>query len=386
MKISTAKTLNKLPPYLFVEIDKAKRKARAAGKDLIDLGIGDPDTPTPKHVIAALYKAARDPANHKYAMDAGMPALREEIARWYKDRFKVKLDTQTEILPTLGSKEAIAHTPFAFLNKNDVTLVPEPGYPPYRNATILAGGTPYMMPLLEKNAFLPDLKAIPATILKRAKIMFLNYPNNPTAAIAPKSFLKEVVKFAKKHNILICFDMAYSEMCYDGYQAPGILQISGAKEVAVEFHSLSKTFNMTGWRVGWVCGNKDAVAAIGKMKSNIDSGIFQAVQLAGIAALKSKDSFYKKMCKMYEQRRQVLVNGLADIGFSVNSPKATFYVWTKVPKGFSSIEFSNHLLQKADIVATPGVGFGKSGEGYIRFALTQDKIRLKEAVKRLSVI
>ncbi|MCP4650926.1 MAG: aminotransferase class I/II-fold pyridoxal phosphate-dependent enzyme [PVC group bacterium] len=384
MDIKTADSLKKLPPYLFVEIDKAKRIARKAGKDLIDLGIGDPDTPTPKHIIDALNKAVKIPANHKYAMDAGMPVLRQEIARWYKNRFKVSLNPDTEILPVLGSKEAIAHTPFAFLNRGDVTLVPDPGYPPYNNATILAGGKPYKMPLLEENAFLPDLKKIPASILKKAKLMFLNYPNNPTAALAPKSFLKDVVKFAKKHKIIICFDMAYSEMCYDNYRSPGILQISGAKEVAVEFHSLSKTFNMTGWRIGWVCGNKDIVAGIAKIKSNMDSGIFQAVQLAGMAALKSNTSFYKNMARIYEERRDILVSGLEKIGFSINKPKATFYIWTKIPKGKNSMKFANELMQKADIVATPGVGFGKFGEGYIRFALTQNKTRMKEAVKRLS--
>ncbi|MFH2137058.1 MAG: LL-diaminopimelate aminotransferase [Candidatus Omnitrophota bacterium] len=386
MEIKTAKTLQQLPPYLFVEIDKAKRKARQAGKDLIDLGIGDPDIPTPKHIIEALYRAAKNPLNHRYAMDAGMPAFREEIATWYNNRFKVKLDPINEILPLLGSKEGIAHTPFAFLNKNDVTLVPDPGYPPYSNATILAGGIPYRMPLLQENDFLPDLKKIPAAVLKKAKLIFLNYPNNPTAALAPKQFLQDVIKFAKKNKIIICFDMAYSEMSYDNYRAPSILELSGAKEVAVEFHSLSKTFNMTGWRVGWVCGNKDVVAAIAKIKSNVDSGIFQAVQLAGIAALKSPRSFYEGMSKIYQQRRDILVTGLSKIGFEVKAPKATFYVWTKIPSGKNSIEFSNHLMQNADIVVTPGVGFGKSGEGYIRFALTQNKTRIKEAVERLAVL
>ncbi len=386
MRIESAETLKKLPPYLFVEIDKAKRQAIAEGKDLIDLGIGDPDTPTPKHIIESLYKAARDPANHRYALDAGMPALKDEIALWHKKRFKVTLDTQTEILPLIGSKEGIAHTPFAFLNKNDVALVPDPAYPAYRNATILAGGRPYFMPLRARNDFLPDLKKIPASVLKKTKLMFLNYPNNPTSAVAPWEFLRELVKFARKNKIIICFDMAYSEMCYDNYRAPSIFQVSGAKEVAVEFHSLSKTYNMTGWRLGWVCGNKDIVAAIAKIKSNIDSGIFQAVQIAGITALKTKKEFKQKMCRMYEDRRDLLAGGLEKLGWSINLPKATFYLWTKIPHKMGSITFCDQIMQKAGIVATPGVGFGKYGEGYVRFALTQDKKRIKEAVKRLSFL
>ncbi len=386
MNIKVAKTLSTLPPYLFAAIDKQKRKARQAGRDLIDLGIGDPDTPTPDHIIQALNKASKDPANHKYALDAGMPELRSEIAVWYKNRFKVSLNPATEILPVLGSKEAIAHFPFTFLNKGDISLVPDPGYPAYRNATILAGGESYAMPLEEKNGFLPDLKSIPQNVLKKAKLIFINYPNNPTSAPVPKSFLKELVNFARKNEIIICFDMAYSEMCFDGYKAPGILGIKGAKDVAVEFHSLSKTYNMTGWRIGWICGNKDVVAALAKFKSNMDSGIFQAVQLAGIAALKSKPAFYQKMAKLYTERRDVLVSGLKQLGWPVKVSKATFYIWTRYPYKMNSIEVANMLLEKADIVVTPGIGFGKHGEGFIRFALTQDKKRIKQALKRLSKI
>ncbi|MCG2703389.1 MAG: LL-diaminopimelate aminotransferase [Candidatus Omnitrophica bacterium] len=386
MQLNVAKSLTKLPPYLFVEIDRAKRKARQEGRDLIDLGIGDPDTPTPAHIIEALCKAAHEPANHRYALDSGMPQLRQEIVRWYAERFRVSLNWENEVLPLIGSKEGIAHMPFAFLNKNDICLVPDPAYPAYRNATILAGGKPYLMPLLKENDFLPDLGAIPASVLRRSRIMFLNYPNNPTAAVAPKKFLQELVKFAKRHEIILCFDLAYSEMCYDGYKAPAVLQLSGAKDIAVEFHSLSKTFNMTGWRIGWVCGNKDIVAALAKIKSNIDSGIFQAIQFAGITALKTKQSFLRSMSALYEERRDVLISGLRNLGWEVSSPKATFYVWTKVPQGRDSISFSNLMMEKADIVTTPGVGFGKYGEGYVRFALTQDKLRIKEAVKRLSAL
>ncbi|MDD5746845.1 MAG: LL-diaminopimelate aminotransferase [Candidatus Omnitrophica bacterium] len=384
MQIKVADTLKKLPPYLFVEIDRAKRKARQEGKDLIDLGIGDPDTPTPGHIIEALYAAAKDPRNHRYALDAGMLELREEIACWYKERFGISLSAADEILPLIGSKEGIAHIPFAFLNKNDVSLVPDPAYPAYRNATILAGGKPHIMPLLEKNAFLPELGAVPKTVLKRAKLLFLNYPNNPTSAVVPQAFLKEAVAFAKKHGIIICFDLAYSEMCFDGYAAPAILPIRGAKDVAVEFHSLSKTYNMTGWRIGWVCGNKEIVAAVAKIKSNIDSGIFQAIQCAGIAALKTDNAFIRNMSQMYKERRDVLVEGLQGMGWNVVPTKATFYVWAKIPQKTSSIDFCNHLLQDNGVVATPGVGFGKYGEGYLRFALTQKTEKIREALQRLA--
>lgn len=384
MQVELAKNLKKLPPYLFVEIDRAKRKARQEGRDLIDLGIGDPDIPTPKHIIEALSAAAKDPANHRYALDTGMLELRKEISIWFKKRFKVDLNPENEILPLIGSKEGIAHLPFAFLNKNDITLVPDPCYPPYRNATILAGGIPYLMPLYAENDFVPDLKKIPNSVLKKAKLIFLNYPNNPTAAVAPKNFLEEVVKFAKKNRIIIAFDLAYSEMCFDNYRSPSILEINGAKEVAIEFHSFSKTYNMTGWRIGWACGRQDIVNALAKVKSNIDSGIFQAIQIAGISALKTSAIFQKEMTNLYQERRDILIDGLQNLGWKIKKPKATFYVWTKIPSGEKSIEFCNKMLEKTDIVATPGVGFGKYGEGYVRFALTQDKTRIKEAIKRLA--
>ncbi len=386
MQIEISKNLKKLPPYLFVEIDRAKRKARQEGRDLIDLGIGDPDMPTPAHIIEALSKAAKDPRNHRYALDAGMPELRQEIAVWYLNRFNVKLDFNTEIFPLIGSKEGLAHISFAFLDKNDVSLVPDPAYPVYRNTAILAGAKPYCMTLLEENGFLPELGAIPAQILKKAKLMFLNYPNNPTSAIVPISFLKEVIAFARRYNIIVCFDLAYSEMCFDDYKAPCILALKGAKDVAVEFHSLSKTYNMTGWRIGWACGNSDIVAALGKIKSNIDSGVFQAVQIAGIAALKTESSFNQKMSRLYQERRDVLINGLKELGWPVVKSKATFYVWIRIPYKINSIAFCNLLLEKANVVATPGVGFGKYGEGYLRFALTQDKNRIKKAVELIGKV
>jgi LL-diaminopimelate aminotransferase len=381
-----AKKLQSLPPYLFLEIDKAKRKARAEGRDIIDLGIGDPDQPTPKYIIEALYKAAQDPSNHRYALDQGMPALRQSIERWYKRRFNVNLDPNLEILPLIGSKEGIAHFPLAFLNQGDYSLIPDPCYPPYKGGTILSGGKPYLMPLLESNSFLPDFKKIPLSVLKKAKIMFLNYPNNPTGATAEKSFYKDAISFARKHKIIIVSDLAYSEMSYDGYSPSSMLEVEGAKDLVIEFHSLSKTYNMTGWRVGWACGNEKLIAALAKVKSNIDSGIFSAVQLAGIAALDGPEEHIKNMCSLYSERRDILISGLNSLGWQVNNLKATFYAWIKVPQKYDSIKFAGMILKKADIVVTPGVGFGKYGEGYIRMALTVDKARIKEALNRLKNI
>ncbi|MDD5432918.1 MAG: LL-diaminopimelate aminotransferase [Candidatus Omnitrophica bacterium] len=381
-----SKKLNSLPPYLFLEIDKAKRKARAEGRDIIDIGIGDPDQPTPKYIIEALHQASLDPSTHRYALDQGMPALRRSIEGWYKRRFNVDLNPDTEVLPLIGSKEGIAHFPLGFLNEGDYSLVPDPCYPPYKGGTILAGGKPYLMPLLEQNAFLPDLKKIPASICKKAKIIFINYPNNPTNACAEKSFFKEVIDFVRKNKLILISDLAYSEMSYDGYKAPSIFEVEGAKEVAIEFHSLSKTYNMTGWRVGWACGNSELVAALAKVKSNVDSGIFTAIQLAGIAALEGPQDHVKNMCALYQERRDVLVGGLNSLGWKVRVPKATFYVWIKIPNKMSSIKFAALLLEKANIVATPGVGFGKYGEGYIRMALTVPKERIKEALERLKKI
>ena len=386
MKISLSKRLELLPPYLFVEIDKAKRKARAEGRDIIDLGIGDPDSPTPKYIIDALYQAAQEPANHRYALDQGMPALRRAIEGWYKRRFNVNLDPDKEILPLIGSKEGIAHFSLAFLNPGDYALIPDPCYPPYKGGTIFAGGRPYLMPLLESNAFLPDLKKIPLSILKKSKIIYINYPNNPTGATAEKDFYRKVVEFAQKHKLIVISDLAYSEMSYDGYRPSSLLEIEGASEVVIEFHSLSKTYNMTGWRVGWACGNAQLVSALAKVKSNIDSGIFSAVQVAGVAALEGPQDHIRNMCAVYQQRRDLLIKGLDSLGWKANNPKATFYVWIRVPNRMDSIKFSSLLLEKANIVATPGVGFGKYGEGYIRMALTVSGERIKEAIERLRKI
>lgn len=381
-----SRKLASLPPYLFVEIDKAKRKARAQGRDIIDLGIGDPDQPTPRHIIEALYQAAQDPANHRYALDQGMPALRRAIQGWHKRRFDVLLDPEKEILPLIGSKEGIAHFPFAFINTGDYSLVPDPCYPPYKGGTILAGGRPYLMPLKQENNFLPDVRKIPAGILKKARLLYINYPNNPTSATAEPGFYAEIVSFARKHKLIVISDLAYSEMSYDGYRPTSFLEVKGAKELAIEFHSLSKTYNMTGWRIGWACGNPDLIAALGKVKTNIDSGIFSAIQLAGIAALEGPDDYVEKMRSLYQRRRDVLVSGLHSLGWDINPPRATFYAWIKIPNKADSIEFAALLLDRADIVATPGVGFGKHGQGYIRMAMTVPEDRINEAVCRIKKI
>src|SRR3989338_502324 len=313
-----SKKITALPPYLFSEIDKAKRKARAQGRDIIDLGIGDPDQPTPKHIIEALYQAAQDPSTHKYALDQGMPALRRSIEGWYARRFGINLNPDTEILPLIGSKEGIAHIPLAFLNEGDYSLVPDPCYPPYKGGTILAGGRPYPMPLLELNEFLPDLKKIPINIRKKAKLLYINYPNNPTSATCEKAFYRQVVEFALKNKIIVISDLAYSEMSYDGYKPSSFLETEGASEVGIEFHSLYKTYNMTGWCIGWGCGNAKFVAALAKVKSNIDSGIFSAIQLAGIAALEGPQEHIQNMRALYKERRDILMDGLNELEWHAN--------------------------------------------------------------------
>lgn len=383
MKITYARRIQQLPPYLFAQIDAAKKKAIAEGKDVIDFGVGDPDLPTPRPIVEALYQGALDAANHRYPMTRGLELLRKEIARWYERRFGIVLDPADEIHSLIGSKEGIAHAPLAFLNPGDVALIPDPCYPPYRGGTLFAGGKSYLLPLLGENHFLPDLDRIPSSVLRKAKILFLNYPNNPTGATAPLEFLEEVIHFAKKRRIIVCYDNAYSEVSYDGYKAPSFLQLKGAKEVGVEFHSLSKTYHMTGWRLGWVCGHPKIIEGIGIVKSNIDSGVFQAVQLAGIAALKLGNSFLVETNRIYQERRDLLCEGLLKIGWKVTPPKSTFYVWVPVSQGKKSAHFARELLEKSNIIVTPGIGFGPSGEGYIRFALTVPVERIRTALSCL---
>ena len=386
LNINLSNRLKKLPPYLFVEIDKAKKKALQEGRDIIDLGVGDPDQPTPRFIIDALHRASLNPATHRYALDKGLPELRIEIAKWYKKRFNVELDPDREILPLIGSKEGISHIPLALINQGDVGLVPDPCYPPYRSSIIFAGGEPYRLPLLEKTSFLPDLRHVKSSVLDRAKMMFLNYPNNPTSAVCDKSFFKEVVKFARRNNIIVCHDAAYSEISFDGWKMPSFLEVDGAKEVGIEFHSFSKIFNMTGWRLGFVSGNPKIIEALTKIKANIDSGIFSAIQMTGIEALKRIDKVTKNIKTLYEKRRNVFIDGLNKIGWQVPKPKATFYVWAHVLKRHTSVSLARVLLEKADVVVAPGNGFGESGEGYVRMVLTVEESRLKEAVDRIKKV
>jgi LL-diaminopimelate aminotransferase len=380
-----AKRLKVLPPYLFAKLDKMKSEAIKKGLDVISFGIGDPDIPTPRHIVKSLQKASENPAHHRYPSYEGMFSFRQAVAKWYAKRFGVKLNPEDEVISLIGAKEGIGHIPLAFINPGDVVLVPEPAYPVYRIGTIFAGGTPYMMPLIEKNGFLPDYSKINSRILKHTKMIFLNYPNNPTAAAAPLSFLKDSVKFAKKHNLILCYDNTYSEMAFDGYRAPSILQVSGAKDVCIEYNSLSKTYNMTGWRIGWACGNKEILAGLGKIKTNLDSGVFQAVQEAAITALSSSQECVKTNIKILKERRDVLVGGLKELGWGVNLPKATFYIWAHIPysQTISSADMCAKLLSDCGVLATPGNGFGPSGEGYLRFAVTVDVKRIKEALLRI---
>jgi len=377
ISIELAGRVKNLPPYLFAAIDKMKQEALGKGIDVIDLSIGDPDTPTPRNIVESMRKAVKNPAHHQYPSYSGMLSFRQAVAGWYRKRFNVTLDPGTEVLSLIGSKEGIGHIPLAFVNPGDVVLVPSPGYPVYPVATLFAGGVSHTMPLLEKNGYLPDLKSIPGSVLKKAKLMFVNYPNNPTSACAGRAFYKDVVSFAARNNIIVCHDAAYSEVYYDDKKPLSFLQIPGAKDVGIEFHSLSKTYNMTGWRIGFAVGNKDVIAGLGKIKTNLDSGIFQAIQEAGIEALNTDDNVLKKIRDMYQGRRDALCDGLKKLGLSLDKPKASFYLWVKCPKGYSSMDFTVHLLNNAGILSTPGNGFGAPGEGYIRFALTVPVKRIK---------
>ena len=381
--IKYADRITSLPPYLFAEVDRAKHQKIKEGVDIIDLGVGDPDLPTPDYVIESLCKAAHDPETHQYPSYSGSTVFRDAAVNWFKRRFGVTLDAEKEIITLIGSKEGIAHIPSAFVNIGDYTLCPNPAYPVYGIGTTLADGRPYDMPLLAENGFKPDLSKIPADIVKKSKMLFINYPNNPTAATADKKFFKEVVDFGNDNGIVIVHDNAYSEVTYDGYNSPSILEVPGAMDCCIEFHSLSKTSNMTGWRIGFATGNADIVAGLGKVKMNVDSGAFLAVQLASISALEHSETFKHNISKIYKERRDTLLVGLYAMGIEMEKPKATFYVWAPVPGKYTSIEYSKYLLEKAGIVATPGVGFGKYGEGYVRFSLTRPVERIRLAVERM---
>lgn len=379
--------LKALPEYLFLEIDRAKREVQAGGADVIDLGIVDPDKPTPDEIIHALQKAATNPANHQYASNYGMLEFRRRIAAWFSKRFGVELDPETEVLPVLGSKEAIGHIHLAFVNAGDVVLVPDPGYPVYRSGAIFAGGEPYQMPLFEESAFLPSLSDIPLEVAAKARIMFVNYPNNPTAAVASPEFFRQVVRFAEENDVIICHDAAYSEMTYGGYVATSFLSAEGAKEVGIEFHSLSKTFNMTGWRIAFAVGNAEVLAGLAKVKSNVDSGMFQALQEAGIAALSGDLSeFRAAQMATYQRRRDLLCDGLNAMRWRVEKPKGGLCVWVRVAGNLDSSKAALDLLRKAAVVVAPGVGFGKYGEGYVRFSLTSSEEKIEQAIERIAPV
>ncbi|MBI5101330.1 MAG: LL-diaminopimelate aminotransferase [Nitrospirae bacterium] len=381
-----ATRVKNLPPYLFASIDMMKQEAKAKGVDVIDMSIGDPDQPTPSHIVEAMQSAVANPDHHRYPSYEGMLSFREAVSVWYKSRFGAVLDPRTEVLSLIGSKEGIGHIPLAFVDPGDHVLVPSPGYPVYPVSTLFAGGQVQLMPLTEQNGYLPDFSAVPETVLKNSKLMFLNYPNNPTSALATKGFYEDVIKIAAKYNIIVCHDAAYSEIYYDGKKPLSFMEIDGAKEVGIEFHSLSKTYNMTGWRIGFAVGNRDVLAGLGKIKSNLDSGVFQAVQEASIVALKTDESVLSGIRNVYQQRRDALYEGLRGLGMELTKPGASFYLWTKVPGGYDSAGFVAHLLDKAGVLATPGNGFGAPGEGYVRFALTVTVDRTKEAVERIGKI
>ncbi len=386
-----AQGIRSLPPYLFAEIDRRKEEARKKGVDIIDLSIGDPDLPTPPHIVEALYKAAQNPNNHRYPSYEGMLSFREAVAAWYKQTKHVTVNPEDEVLTLIGSKEGLAHSVFAFLEPGDIALVPDPAYPVYHNATVLANAIPHAVPLTEENDFTPDLEEIDTEVAKQAKLMFLSYPNNPTGATVDESFFKAVIDFAHDNELIILHDNPYSELVFDGYESPSFIAVKGAKDVGIEFNSLSKTYNMTGWRIGFAVGNAEILQGIGRVKSNIDSGAFQAVQEAGIAALTGPQDCIQQNVAIYRERRDILVDGLQAAGLEVNKPKATFYLWVRVPKSreflkSSSIEFSMFLLEQTGIAVTPGVGFGTYGEGFVRITFCMSGERLTEACERIKAL
>ena len=383
MRFEEAQRIKNLPPYLFARIEKVIAEKKEAGIDVISLGIGDPDIPTPQHIITELQKQAVIPENHQYPSSVGMLSYRQAVADFYNRRFQVQLDPKTEVVALIGSKEGIAHISWCYLNPGDLVLVPDPGYPVYSGGAILAGAEPYYMPLTAARGFLPDFSAIPEDVARKAKMMFLNYPNNPTGAVADEKFYQEAIAFAQKYEILICHDNAYSEVSFDGYSPLSFMQIPGAKEVGIEFSSVSKAYNMTGWRIGWAVGNAEVIEALGRFKSNIDSGQFQAVQYAAMAGLSGTQDAVTANNEIYRERRDIVVDGLNAMGWKLEKPKATFYVWAPVPKGFTSASFAEFVIEKAGVVITPGNGYGEQGEGYFRISITMPKERIVEALERM---
>ena len=378
-----AKRIERLPPYLFVEISRKIAQKRAQGEDVISLGIGDPDIPTPQHIIERLIKAAQDPANHRYPETDGLPELRRAISDWYRRRFGLALDPDKEVLPLIGSKEGIGHIAFCFIDPGDIALVPDPGYPVYSIGTMLAGGECHFLPLTEENGFLPDLEVVPPEVARRAKLLWINYPNNPTAAVAGLDFFEKVVDFAKRYGVAVCHDAAYTEVAFDGYRPVSFLEADGASEVGIEFHSLSKSYNMTGWRIGMAVGNVTMVDALMRVKSNLDSGIPQAVQYAAIEAFLGSQECIAEHNAIYQRRRDRVVKALMRMGLRVRPPLASLYVWARVPEGYTSVSLATKLLEEACVVVTPGIGYGKYGDGYIRLSLTTPDDQLDRALARL---
>jgi LL-diaminopimelate aminotransferase len=379
-----AERVEQLPPYLFAEISRKIAEKRAQGADIITFAVGDPDMPTPPHIIDALVAAARDPANHRYPESEGMPELRRAIADWYERRFGLSFDPETEVLPVIGSKEGIGHIPLCFIDPGDLALVPDPGYPVYSVATMFAGGICHFLPLREEHDFLPDFAEVPADVAERAKMLWLNYPNNPTGAVADPAFFGEAVAFAARHDIAVCHDGPYSEVAFDGYRPVSFLQAAGARDVGIEFHSLSKTYNMTGWRIGMAVGNARMIDALRRVKSNLDSGIPQAIQRMAIAALTGPQECVAEHNAVYQRRRDRVVEALRSLGLRVRPPKASLYVWARVPEGFTSASFAERLLDDLAVVVTPGSGYGRQGEGYVRLSVTVPDERLEEGLRRLA--
>ena len=375
--------LGRIPAYVFAELERKLAEKKAAGVDVISLGIGDPDTPTFPHIVEAMQRAVADPSTHQYPSNRGRKEFREAVAAFYAKRFGVELDPETQVMPAIGGKECIYHLNFAFLDEGDVALAADPGYPVYTGGPLLAGAEPVLMPLVPERGFVPDLSAIPENKLDRARLMFLNYPNNPTGAVAPDGFFGEAIAFGREHDVLVVHDNAYSELTFDGYVAPSFLAEPGAMDAGVEVFSLSKAYNMTGWRCGAIVGNADAIARYWKLKTNVDSGLFEAVQVAGAEALNAKQDPVKEMAQTYARRRDLVIGALREIGIDIEPPKGTIYVWAPVPEGHTSASFAEEVLEQAGVVVSPGSSYGPNGEGFFRISLTVPDERLTEAVERM---
>jgi len=383
MEIRYSKRFSKIPAYIFKQLSEMKAAQIQLGKDVIDLGIGDPDLPTPTRIVERLKTESEKPENHRYPPYAGIKPFKEAIARWYKRKYGVEVDPNSEVIVLIGSKEGIAHTFISYVDPGDIALIPDPSYPVYSPATIFAGGTPYYVPLKEEIAYLPAISTIPEDIAQRARIFFINYPNNPTAAVIEREGLELLVSFCKANNIILCQDAAYAELTFDGYEFPSLLSIDGARDVGLEFHSLSKTYNMTGWRVGFAVGRRELVSGLLRVKSNMDSGVFPAIQMAGVEALDNCDNEVEKNVQVFRRRRDKMVKGLTKIGWHVRKPRGTFFLWVRTPGRVSSMEFIRQALDQCSVMLTPGIGFGSEGEGYFRIALTLQENKLEEAVHRL---